>query len=283
MLCNYTDLIRTTAYGALTDVPAGVDILVAGFACVDFSKLNKKSKKITDIGESSDTFRSILQYARRYRPKIIILENVEGAPWDLIRAIWAKDKEFMCDYFKANADSAQARFYIDFWDDDDLAYAAEWQRVDAKHYYIPQTRTRRYMICLDRSQFPSPELADEAAQEWKRCMVALERKASAPVEAFLLSEDDPRLQHAKDEMSKTGMIRRETDWEVCMGRHEDYRAKEKLGTSRPILEWTNDGCAKPCGYVWTEWTLSQVERIWDTIEISYLRNAAKAIDSFHKS
>ena len=110
------------------------------------------------------------------------------------------------------------------WDKEDLAYSSCWLRVDAKQYYIPQTRTRRYMICLNRRLFASVDQADEAAQQWKHCMVALERKASAPVEAFLLPEDDPRLQYAKDEMSKTGKLRRETDWEVHNGRHEDYRA-----------------------------------------------------------
>ena len=142
------------------------------------------------------------------------------------------------------ADNTDESGFESFWDEEDLAYSFCWVRVDAKNYYIPQTRTRRYMICLNRRLFASVDQADEAAQQWKHCMVALERKASAPVEAFLLPEDDPRLQYAKDEMSKTGKLRRETDWEVCNGRHEDYRAKEQLGTSRPILNWTNDGCAK---------------------------------------
>ena len=45
-------------------------------------------------------------------------------------------------------------------------------------------------------------------------MLSLERKASVSVEAFLLSEDDPRLQSAKDEMSKTGKVKRETDCDL---------------------------------------------------------------------
>ena len=47
----------------------------------------------------------------------------------------------------------------------DLAYSSCWLRVDAKQYYIPQTRTRRYMICLNRRLFASVDQADEAAQQ----------------------------------------------------------------------------------------------------------------------
>lgn len=280
----WSDVSRTTAYGALTDVPSDVDILVAGFSCVDFSHLNKRGKKLMDIGESGDTFRAILQYAKKYRPAVIILENVEGAPWDLIKAIWENDREFVQKYFKKVKDGEDdAEHGPDtFWDDDDPAYSATFHRVDAKNYYVPQTRTRRYMVCLNRLLFPSLELADQAALAWARHMVALERKASVSVEAFLLPEDDPRLQRAKDQFSKTGKPRRDTNWEICNGRYEDYRLKEKLGISRPITEWTNDGSAKASSYLWTDWTLSQVERIWDTIDISYLRNAARGFDSFHK-
>ena len=257
---------------------------MAGFSCVDFSRLNRKGKKITDVGESGDTFRAILEYAKTYRPGVIILENVDGAPWDLIQAVWENDHESIQDYFRkisGGKDASEAGL-DNFWDEDDPAYSAAYHRVDAKNYYIPQTRTRRYMLCVDRRRFRSSKLADEAVQRWKEYMVSLERKASVSVEAFLLPGDDRRLQRAKDELSKIGKPRREVDWEVCHGRHELYRQDKKLGVSRPVLEWTNDGTAKASGYFWTDWTSSQVERIWDSIEICYLRNAVKGFDSFYK-
>ena len=255
-----------------------MDILVAGFSCVDFSKLNKHGKKLADFGESGDTFRAIFEYAKRYRPGIIILENVDGAPWELIEAIWKNDRQRI-----QTEKNWKGHGFENWWAKRDVPYSAGWVRVDAKLYYIPQTRIRRYMICLDRLRFASSDAADQAVLNWKAYMIKLQRKASASVEAFLLSEDDPRLQYAKDEMSKTGKVRRETDWDLCIGRHEDYRTREELGTSRPILNWTNNGSAKASSYLWTDWSLSQVERIWDTFDISYLRNAAKGIDSFYKS
>lgn len=263
-----------------------MDILIAGFSCVDFSRLNKNAKKITDVGESGDTFRAIVNYARKYRPAVLILENVDSAPWDFVKAIWENDRELVVDHYlkKTKGDKEESEQQADAWvDDNDIGYSAVWHRVDAKHYYIPHTRTRRYMICLDRHRFPSIEAADQAAQDWKTYMVALERKASVTAEEFLLPDDDPRLQRAKDEMSKVGKPRKITDWALCNGRHELYRSKSKLGTGRPILNWTNDGAAKPCSYIWTEWILSQVERVWDSIEISFLRNALKGMDSFFKS
>lgn len=239
--------------------------------------MNKNQKKLEDNGESAETFIAVLIYAKKARPSIIIIENVDGAPWEFFRAIWENDREGMMKYGKDN------REFDNFWDADDPAYSAMWVKVDAKNYYIPQTRMRRYMVCINRRLYPSRQLADQAAEDWKRNMVSLQRKASATVEAFLLAEDEPRLQYAKDEMSKTGKVKRETDWELCLARHEDYRTKEKLGVLRPITGWTNNGFAKITSYIWPEWYENQVERVWDTIDISYNRNAAKGIDSFFKS
>jgi len=52
--------------------------LIAGSSCVDFSLLNNKKKGIDDGGESGDTIGGILSYAKKFRPTIIILENVGG-------------------------------------------------------------------------------------------------------------------------------------------------------------------------------------------------------------
>lgn len=51
-----------------------------------------------------------------------------------------------------------------------------------------------------------------------------QRPASASVEAFLLPDDDPRLQTIKIDSTKPSQtVRREVDWTVCNGRHQDYR------------------------------------------------------------
>ena len=223
-------------------------------------------------------------YAKKYRPGMIILENVDGAPWKFIEAIWRNDRESaqkQFDDIRGKNNDVESGLE-DIWDEDDPAYAAGWTKVDAKQYYIPHTRLRGYMICLDRRRFPSRESADTAVETWKAYMKLLRRKASVSVEAFLLPEDDPRLQCAKDELSKIKKSQRDVDWEVCNGRYDTYRVNENLGTQRPILNWTNDGSIKPSTYLWTNWSIAQVERIWDTFEISFLRNVAKGFDSFFK-
>ena len=140
---------------------------------------------------------------------MIILENVEGAPWKYIEAIWKNDRKVAkveFDVLRRGTDDTGSGLE-DIWDEHDLAYSAAWVKVDAKQYYIPHTRTRGYMICLDRRRFFSRELADEAVktwQIWQTYMKALQGKASVSVEAFLLLEDDPRLQCAKDEMTRVG-------------------------------------------------------------------------------
>lgn len=51
----------TTAYGAQVEVPSGVDLLVAGTSCVDYSNLNNEKKDLDDAGESGQTFRGMMQ------------------------------------------------------------------------------------------------------------------------------------------------------------------------------------------------------------------------------
>ena len=46
----------STVYGSGRNVPLDIDILVAGFSCVDFSSLNKNRKTLLDQGESGATF-----------------------------------------------------------------------------------------------------------------------------------------------------------------------------------------------------------------------------------
>ena len=71
-----------TAYGGLSEVPGGCDILVAGTSCVDFSTLNNSRKGIDGTGESAQTFRGMMDWVKRTRPPCVILENVFGAPFD---------------------------------------------------------------------------------------------------------------------------------------------------------------------------------------------------------
>jgi site-specific DNA-cytosine methylase len=61
----------TTAYGTEKEIPADVEILVAGFVCKDLSRMNSNGKTLAEEGESGDTWRAVYMYAKRFRPRIV--------------------------------------------------------------------------------------------------------------------------------------------------------------------------------------------------------------------
>ncbi|MCS4558971.1 DNA cytosine methyltransferase, partial [Shewanella sp. C32] len=79
-----TYVFSVTAYGSRQKVPGNADIVIAGFSCVDFSALNNRKKKLSEKGESGVTFYGIRSYIEKYRPPLIILENVKNAPWKIV-------------------------------------------------------------------------------------------------------------------------------------------------------------------------------------------------------
>ncbi len=207
------------------------------------------------MGESGDTFRSILNYATEKRPALVVLENVLGAPWDEIAEVW----------------------------DTHAGYAAMHVKADTKQFYIPHTRQRGYMLCIDKQRLKSARVS---VAEWGKLMGDFQRPASSPVEAFLLLEDDPRVQLAREEMAKSvrgdEKAPREIDWTLCQGRHQDYRAENFLGTKRPLTGWVEGGSSGFPDYAWIDWNKAQTDRVKDTCDVSYLRSAMRGFDFEYK-
>ncbi len=250
-------MTSTTAYGSLVDIPRDVDVLVAGFSCVDFSALNVVStRELFSPGESGDTFKGVLQYAVVFRPEMVVLENVYNAPWPEIKAAW-----------------------------EIIGYAAEFVKLDTKDYYIPHTRQRGYMLCINNPL--KKHQCEKSVQDWKDIMVKLKRPASSSIEAFLLPEDDPRVHRGRMELAKglrgEDKPPREVSWTKCQGRHLDYRADLALGNNRPMTAWEDNGSCKMPDYAWGDWARAQVERIWDTLEINKLRSARRGFDCEYKT
>ncbi|GAA5872529.1 hypothetical protein JCM8547_006937 [Rhodosporidiobolus lusitaniae] len=264
-----------TAYGAMVDVPGDVDILVAGTSCVDYSSLNRVKKDISDGGESGRTFYGMLEWVKKNRPAIVILENVVKAPWkDVCRAF------------------------------NDIQYSAQDIRLDTKKFYIPHTRTRGYLVAFPKNDKPTKKkkffkqkssetshlsAAEELAERWADRVVAAQRPASAPTEAFLLDADDPRVHLAREQLShvtlnKDGNKRAGPDWVKCEQRHALARHHERLGQKRPLTDW-QDGGGKPTmpDGAWQDWAEAQTERVVDLMDISYLRQAQLGVDITYKS
>ncbi|RYO09693.1 hypothetical protein AA0119_g1001 [Alternaria tenuissima] len=140
-----------TAYGAELDIPTDVDILIAGSVYKDLSRLNTRGKTLDDGGESGDTFQGMYAYTDRFRPSIVLLENVKNE--------------------KKTWDDVMRRF-------DRIGYEAQWIYCDTINYYLPQTRERMYMIAIERTLFGKG--VKSATSQWKDLMRNLERQCSSP-------------------------------------------------------------------------------------------------------
>ena len=107
-----------------TDVPA-VDVFVAGFVCKSVSTENAKrssySQCIADArGQTGETFEGVLGYVRRFRPKLVICENVSG----LLK------RSLGCD---AQIHQVRKAF-------EEEGYVFAYKLVDARHFLVPQRR-----------------------------------------------------------------------------------------------------------------------------------------------
>ena len=252
-LAIYPTLQPTTAFGGHADVPGEVDMLVAGFSCVDFSKLNPSPRGLDEIGESSNTFHAILNYCLVHRPRLVILENVQGAPWTAITA------------------------HIH----EETGYSAIVAFLNTRQYYLPQTRNRGYLIMVDREAAGGAAEAMKIAEKWKEVIKDFQRPASSPVEDFILEPDDPRVHKGQIELRPQERSR-ETDWGLSRGRHFRERATLKLGQGRPITRWIEGGRCTVPDFGSRPWTRGQVDRVLDTIEINFLRSLWRGMDPFYK-
>jgi hypothetical protein len=196
-----------TAYGAEAEIPSGLDVLIAGFVCKDLSRLNSQPKSLDDGGESGDTWRAIYSYAKRFRPSIVLLENVKGLSklWNEVVSKW-----------------------------DNIGYEAAWLIRDTKRYHIPQTRERMYMIAIERSHYGKN--ANKAVIHWQDLMEKLQRQCSSPYEAWL--------KNMLNESSDHSALISEVDWALCKLRYDHIRSEERLGILRPVTKWSENGTVR---------------------------------------
>lgn len=196
-----------TAYGADMPIPTGLDILVAGFVCKDLSRMNNKRKDLDSDGESGDTWRAVYKYTERFRPGIVLLENVKAKKkiWDNVILRWKR-----------------------------IGYEAAWLYCDTKNYYLPQTRERMYMVAIERSRFGKE--SKKAVGEWKDLMKGLQRQCSSPYESFLLN--------LGQESCEYRALASEPDWKLCRLRYDHIRSEERLGILRPSTKWSENGTVR---------------------------------------
>ena len=206
-------------------------------------------------GESGDTLFAILSYAGKYRPPLVILENICGAPWAEVEEEWNR-----------------------------IGYAAEYIKLDTKNFYIPHTRNRYYMLCIDIDSMLGTT-ANDVVRRWSEVVKQFERPASSPVDAFLFDELDPRLHQAIRDINTAASSNehKASEWAKCQVRHLQYREEHRLGTSRPITNWVENGPSKMVDYGNRQWVKNQVNRIKDFIDLYYLKAASLGYDPGYKA
>nr|OQO22736.1 hypothetical protein B0A51_14630 [Rachicladosporium sp. CCFEE 5018] len=240
----------TTAYNAVVPVPANVDILIAGTSCKDFSNLNNWQQDLDEDGggESSKTWFGVLAYVKATRPRIVVLENVSGAPFDQ-----------MMDFYR------------------NMGYEVTGVLVDTKNFYIPQTRQRGYVVAFDNTRGGKLTGAGDA---WATMMGHMQRVASSPLADFLLPNDELR---SRPHETLDVMNKKEVDWAKCHTRHTSTRHSEGLGGGRETLKWTESGAILVQEHGSAVWFKRIVNRVRDYIEMAVLRKARKEEDIRFKS
>ncbi|KAH8434119.1 putative SNF2 family helicase [Aspergillus melleus] len=239
------DRVAKTAYGSLEKLPKNVDLLVAGFSCVDFSGLNNNRKQLDEQGESGGTFWAIIRHARVYRPRMIILENVNTAPWDMIVQYLAE-----------------------------IDYLGIHVGVDTKAYYLPQTRERGYMLCVDMKRMQDRGLTEEAIKGWPELVGSFRRPASSPIGMFTLSADNKRLEQIERDMAArqaAATTRSNVGWAKYQLRHHYYRVGNDLGHKRPVTRFQDNGARQMLDFCWKIFCGAIPERVIDTIDCNFLR------------
>ena len=197
----------------------------------------------TAAGESARTFFAAVKLITVIRPKLIILENVMGAPWQMY------------------TEQLFPR----------VCYVARWAKLDSKEFYLPQTRQRGYLVAVDAMRF-GVEQATKIAAEWEARLSDCKRAPSASVSDFLRPADDPATIQARADMeSKTP---NNSEWALCSLRHADARQKNGIRRDHnPFSHKTmRNGrlvhTAFP-SHSWLEFWRHQAARVIDLMDIAF--------------
>ncbi|KAI9649464.1 hypothetical protein NHQ30_002040 [Ciborinia camelliae] len=244
----------TTAFGALVPLPprGSIDLVLAGTSCTSYSTLNKNREMDLerDQNESSRTFRAYAKLIRQLQPYIAISENVGSGPFPAMLKMLK-----------------------------DHGYLGGWSNLDSKHFGIPQTRQRGYLIAVLESSLPADDATKYSKpKEWKALFISMKAKfsrdASTRIEQWMESSDSKSL---RAQVELQGDVRALPNWDTCHARHEDYRHGQGLGTGKPITDWRSTGVFRHLDF-WIKGMKGFVERVHDATDISHLRGVSRGYD-----
>ncbi|KAK3994651.1 hypothetical protein QBC44DRAFT_391387 [Cladorrhinum sp. PSN332] len=218
--------------------------------------------KTPSIGESTRTFFATINLINEKRPKVVILENVFGAPWEMYQ---------------------QQIFPL-------IGYYAKYMRLDSKDYYLPQTRQRGYLFAIDCQSVTLHE-AEKIATTWEATMTQCKRQASSTVTDFLKGPDDPATVQARAEMEQTrGQSRNgpKAEWNLSYLRHQTERRAHALDMNDNPVSMKFMRCGRVVSAIfpdhsWQHWLDIQATRIVDLLDIAVASGHAADIFLMHKT
>lgn len=220
--------------------------------------------KSQGMGESTRTFFAALTLINERRPRIVILENVDGAPWKMY---------------------TEMIFPL-------VGYYATFMRLDSKDYYLPQTRRRGYLIAIrvddpDSDESIPESMAKVIAATWAQKMKDCERPATTPVTDFLKAPDDPATIQARAEMEQGrnqagAVVKSKAEWNMSYLRHASERKAHQLSNddnpvSQKFMRCGRISFARFPDHSWRTWLDIQASRIVDLLDISVAAGHAAGI------
>ena len=113
-----------------------LDVLIGGPPCQGFSSL-RPNRAGTEEDQRNNLYMEFAEYARVFRPKVVVMENVVG---------------LLTHRSGRTLDEILQRFV-------DLKYRVDWRILNAAHFGVPQKRERFIMIASRDSgplEFPKP-------------------------------------------------------------------------------------------------------------------------------
>jgi len=220
---------RQRAFDAISctaqPIPGDLDLLMAGFSCKDLSMMNSYRKTLAEMGTSGSTLRGVLDYIERYRPRMVLLENV----WAIAKAnqIGFRQVDLVMEGLRARG------------------YASGYRLLNSCDYYVPQIRHRIWMWGIRIDGAPTGPGKDaevmacaqrashSVAPRFDAILTALEEPCALHFEDFMLDDDHPDVrahfelvkskQRTSVTMKKKGAKK---DWTQKYGNHRienDYQ------------------------------------------------------------
>ncbi|KAH6690636.1 hypothetical protein F5X68DRAFT_260037 [Plectosphaerella plurivora] len=205
-------------------------------------------------GESTTTFVSVLTYLFYKRPKMVILENVVGAPWTQFSKHWLPL----------------------------VGYQAGFVMVNSKNFLVPQTRQRGYLFAVDHRRYGKS--SQKILDSWSGLMDRKWFKETLNLEAYLLDISDPKVLAVRSlrERQVAENITRDAEARMCSYEHAKARTAEGLGDSNPYTMRDARGNQTFREGAWDSALIASGTRIMDLLDIMHLRALNKKFDLTHK-